>query len=83
MIVTAEAAKCGSVRVLALDAATGETVRDRRLADPAAGHNITMAPLAVDGMIMGLPAHSRTAWTRRYALAHRRLARKSGASSAG
>ena len=52
MIVTAEAAKCGSVRVLVLDAAPGETVQDRRLADPAAGHNITMAPLAADGMIM-------------------------------
>ena len=52
MIVTAEAAKCGSVRVLALDAATGETVRDRRLPGPAAGHNITMALLAVDGMVM-------------------------------
>ena len=38
--------------VVALDAATGESVWERRIADPVAGHNITMAPLAVDGMVM-------------------------------
>ena len=38
--------------VVALDAVTGEVVWDRRIADPAVGHFVTMAPLAVDGKVM-------------------------------
>ena len=38
--------------VVALDAVTGEVVWDRRIADPAAGHSISMAPLAADGKVM-------------------------------
>ena len=38
--------------VVALDAMTGAVVWERRIADPAAGHYVTMAPLAVDGKVM-------------------------------
>ena len=38
--------------VVALDAATGQVVWEQRIADPAVGHYVTMAPLAVDGKVM-------------------------------
>ena len=38
--------------MVALDAVTGAVVWERRIADPAAGHYVTMAPLAVDGKVM-------------------------------
>ena len=38
--------------VVALDAVTGAVVWERRVADPAVGHYVTMAPLAVDGKVM-------------------------------
>ena len=38
--------------VVALDAVTGQVVWEQRIADPAVGHYVTMAPLAVDGKIM-------------------------------
>ena len=38
--------------VVALDAVTGQVVWEQRIADPGAGHYVTMAPLAADGKVM-------------------------------